>query len=173
MFYLRCFARVCKVVTALVLTATTYVCSVFGLQEIVYLGCYCWAQRREKRCKVEVGHVFFQKFNRDVFVCFPCRNYNSVPASQACITQLRVVQRFCAESKNKRSHRGTLAVRICKFLSTVLSEQGFPTLCFPCTLKHSDTWACTPSEFRQMNNEHVPLKSRMTKYFIMVIHRYI
>ena len=33
---------------------------------IVYVGCYCWAQRRKKRCKVDVGHVFFQKFNRDV-----------------------------------------------------------------------------------------------------------
>ena len=25
----------------------------------------------KKRCKVDVGHVFFQKFNRDVFVCLP------------------------------------------------------------------------------------------------------
>ena len=33
--------------------------------------------------------------------------------------------------------------------------------------KHSDTWACTPSAFRQMNHEHVLLKSPMIKYFIM------
>jgi len=46
---------------------------------------------------------FFQKFNRDVLVCLPCRNYNSVPASQACITQFWVIEDFCAESKNKRS----------------------------------------------------------------------
>jgi len=30
-----------------------------------------------------------------------------------------------------------------------------------------------PLQHFDRNNEHVPLKSRMTKYFIMVIHRYI
>jgi len=30
MFYLTCFTRVCEIFTALVLTAATYMCSVFG-----------------------------------------------------------------------------------------------------------------------------------------------
>ena len=47
----------------------------------------------EKRCKVDIGHMFFQKFNRDVFVCLPSRNYNSVSASQAWNTQCRVIER--------------------------------------------------------------------------------
>jgi len=56
MFYLTCFARVCKTFTARVLTAATigYMCSVFGIEEILYFGCYCWAKRRKKRCKVDV-----------------------------------------------------------------------------------------------------------------------
>ena len=76
---------------------------------------------------------FFQKSNRDVFVCLPCRNYNNVPDIQACITQFRIIEGFCAVSKEKGSQRGALAVRIYKFLLTVLLEQGLPTFCFPCT----------------------------------------
>jgi len=47
--------------------------------------------------------------------------------------------------------------------------QGLPTFCLP----------CTPSAFQQISmypfsistDEHVPLKSRKTKYFIITIHR--
>ena len=38
MFYLMCFARVCKIFTALVLTAATYMCSVFGFRKLCILG---------------------------------------------------------------------------------------------------------------------------------------
>jgi len=100
--------------------------------------------------------VFFKKFNRDAFVSHR-RNCNSVSTSPACITQFRVIERFCAESKIKRSHRGALAVRIYKFLLTVLLEQGFSTFCFPCTplafqrmsmypfsIPTDEQWTCTP-----------------------------
>ena len=130
-------------------------------------------EHSEERDKVDVGHVFFQKFNHDVFACLPCRNYNNVPDSQACITQFRVIEGFCAVSKNKGSQRGALATRIYKFLLTVLLEQGSQPFVSHVHFQLSDTWACTSSACRQMNNEHVPLKSRMAKYFIMVIHRYI
>jgi len=46
--------------------------------------------------------------------------------------------------------------------------QGFPTFLLP----------CTPSAFQQISmyplaDEYVPLKIFMTKYVIMIIHRYI
>jgi len=74
---------------------------------------------------------FFKKFNRDVFVCLLCRNYNSVPGSQACFTQFRVIERFCAGSKKKGSHRGALAVRIYKFFIDCTFRVGIPNLLFP------------------------------------------
>jgi len=49
--------------------------------------------------------------------------------------------------------------------------QGFPTFFLP----------CTPSAFQQISmypfsiltDEHEPLKSRMQKYFIMIVHRFL
>jgi len=94
---------------------------------------------KKKRCKLDVAHAFFQKSSRDAFVCLSCRNYNSVPASQACLTQFLVIERFYAESKNKGSGCGALAVSFYNFLLTVLLEQRFPTFVSHVPLKHSDT----------------------------------
>jgi len=73
MFYLTCFARVCKIFTALVLTAATksirVVCLVF--RKLYILGATVEHNEQKKRCKVDVGRVLFQKFNCDVFVCLP------------------------------------------------------------------------------------------------------
>jgi len=93
MFYLTCFARVCEIFTALVLTAAT----------LYILGATVEHSEEKRGVKLTQAMCFFQKFNRGVLVCLPCRNYNSVPASQACITQFWVIEGFCAESKNKRS----------------------------------------------------------------------
>jgi len=89
---------------------------------------------------------FFQKSNRDVFVCLPCRNYSSVPASQACLTQFLVLERFCAESKNKGSHRGALAVSFYNFFFACAFRAGAPNLLFPMY------------PFSIPTHEHVPLQ---------------
>jgi len=65
----------------------------------------------------------------EITIVFPPAKH----ALQLSVTQFRVIERFCPESKKKRSHRGALAARIYKFLLTVLLEQGFPTFCFSYT----------------------------------------
>jgi len=58
-----------------------------------------------------------------------------------------------------------------KRLGTYGLDQGFPTFCLPCT--HSAFQQMSMYPFNISTDEHVPLKSRMTKYFIMVHYRYI
>jgi len=129
---LTCFARVCEIFTALVLTAAIYMYVCLGFRKLYILG--ATVQHIEEKRDVKLTYAMCCFKNLTVtFLFLSRRNYNSVPASPACITQFRVIERFCAESKNKRSHREALAVRIHKFLLTVLLEQGFPTFCFPCT----------------------------------------
>jgi len=64
--------------------------------------------REERDVKLNVGHVFCQKFNREVFGFSLVVIKNRVPASQAWFPQFRVIERFCVESRNKRSDRGAL-----------------------------------------------------------------
>ena len=79
--------------------------------------------------RVNVGHVFCETFNRDVFVRFSCRNYNSFPGSQARITRFRLTERFCIESSNKRSDRGSLQEGIHNYLLRVFSERRYRNFC--------------------------------------------
>ena len=51
-------------------------------------------------------------------------------------------------------------------------NQGFQPFSYHVPLQHSDRWPCTPT-YSISTDEHVPLKFLKTKYFIMIIHRYI
>ena len=60
-------------------------------------------------------------------------------------------------------------------------EQGFPTFFLPCTPSASRQMSMYPYSistdkdvpFRILTDERVPLKLLMTKYFLMIFHRYI
>jgi len=85
-----CFARVWEIFTAVVsesqrgphavlqrLHAATHMCSVFAIQEIVYLDAtveHRYEKLKVKLIKKNIGRVFCQIFNRDVFDWFTCGN---------------------------------------------------------------------------------------------------
>jgi len=73
MVYLTCFACVCEIFTVLVLTAATYICRLVCLffRKLHVLAAILLSTAKKKICKVDVGHVFLQKFNRDILVCLP------------------------------------------------------------------------------------------------------
>ena len=50
-------------------------------------------------------------------------------------------------------------------------DQGFPTFLWPCT--PSAFWNISMYPFSISTDEYVPLKFLMTKYFIMINHRYM
>ena len=63
----------------------------------------------------------------------------------------------------------------------MIYTRGSQRFSYHVPLQHSDKWACTPTAFQQirmypfriLTDEHVPLKLFMTKYFLMIFHRYI
>jgi len=111
------------------------VCLVF--RKLYILGATVEHIEEKRDVKLTYAMCFFKNLTV-TFLFLPRRNYNSVPASPACITQFRAIERFCAESKNKRSHRGALGVRIYKFLLTVLLESGSQPFVSRVPLQHSD-----------------------------------
>jgi len=52
-----------------------------------------------------------------------------------------------------------------------LLTQGFPTFLLPCSPSAFQKISMYP--FSDLTDEHLPLKFLMTKYFIMLVHRYI
>jgi len=49
---------------------------------------------KKKRCKVDVGHMFFKNLTVTFLFVSPVEITNSVSASQACNTQCRVIERY-------------------------------------------------------------------------------
>jgi len=66
-------------------------------------------------------------------------------------------------------------------LPKIISTRVSQPLSYQVPLQHSDRWACTPSAFQQISmysfsistDEHALLQNLMTKYFVIIIHRYI
>jgi len=71
------------------------------------------------------GHVFFEIFNRDVFVWFGWKN-NPFPASQVRFPHFLVIETFCVKGRNKRSIVGNSSNDIEFFIDRTLRASISP-----------------------------------------------
>jgi len=138
--------------------------------EWITCGCIYKVRKREWKDYCDFVDIEFQKLISQSLYPSLARMLQMYPASHSYFMSI---------------NKPTVALKI--FLEILwtnsVQDRGSQPFSYHVALQHSDKWACTPTPFHQismqaylfriLNDEYVPLKFLITKYFVVIIRRYI